>query len=42
MHCRKEDDDAKETQTWVEKAGRKSILIDGDLAEEATCKYENS
>ena len=35
---RKEDEDAKETQKWVEKAGRKSILIDGNLAEEATCK----
>lgn len=34
----KEDKDAKETQEWVEKAGRKSILIDGNLAEEATCK----
>jgi NAD(P)-dependent dehydrogenase (short-subunit alcohol dehydrogenase family) len=33
-----EHDDAKETQQWVEKAGRKSILIDGNLAQEATCK----
>jgi NAD(P)-dependent dehydrogenase (short-subunit alcohol dehydrogenase family) len=33
-----EDDDAKETAKWVEKAGRKAILIKGDISEEAHCK----
>ncbi len=35
---RYEHEDAKETKEWVEKAGRRAILIDGNLAEEATCK----
>jgi hypothetical protein len=34
----KEHEDAKETAKWVEKAGRKVLLLPGDLASEATCK----
>ena len=37
--CRKEHEDAKETLRWVEKAGRKGVLIDGDLAEPGTAEY---
>jgi len=33
-----EDDDAKETLRWVEKAGRKGLLFRGDLADEAVCR----
>ena len=33
-----EHDDAKATQKWVQDAGRRCILIPGDLATEAQCK----
>jgi len=33
-----EDDDAKETAKWVEEAGRKAVLLPGDISEEAHCK----
>jgi NAD(P)-dependent dehydrogenase (short-subunit alcohol dehydrogenase family) len=33
-----EDDDAKDTASWVEKAGRKAVLIRGDLADPAHCR----
>ena len=32
-----EHDDAKETAAWVEKAGRKAVLVPGDVKEEAYC-----
>ena len=33
-----EDDDARETARWVEEAGRKAVLMPGDLKEEAHCE----
>ena len=33
-----EDDEAKDTASWVEKAGRKAVLLPGDLADPATCR----
>ncbi len=33
-----EEKDARETASWVEKAGRKAILISGDVGDEAHCK----
>ena len=33
-----EDEDARETAHWVEKAGRKAVLVPGDLKQEAHCK----
>ena len=33
-----EHEDAKETARWVEQAGRRAILVAGDVAEEAHCK----
>jgi NAD(P)-dependent dehydrogenase (short-subunit alcohol dehydrogenase family) len=33
-----EHEDAKETERWVKDAGRKCLLLPGDLVEEATCK----
>src|SRR3978361_337741 len=33
-----EDDDAKETASWVEKAGRKAVLVAGDLSDPAHCR----
>jgi NAD(P)-dependent dehydrogenase (short-subunit alcohol dehydrogenase family) len=33
-----EDEDAKETQRWVEQAGRRAILMPGDVAEESYCQ----
>ena len=32
-----EHEDAKETERWVKDAGRRCLLLPGDLAEEATC-----
>lgn len=32
-----EDDDAEETRKWVEKAGRRCVLMHGDIKEEAHC-----
>lgn len=32
-----EDEDAKETAKWVEEAGRKAVLIPGDISEEGHC-----
>lgn len=34
-----EDDDANTTAQYIEAAGRKAILIKGDIQEEAHCKY---
>jgi len=34
----KEEDDAQETAQWVKKAGRKPLLIAGDIAEEQHCR----
>ena len=33
-----EDQDAEETRRWVEKAGRRAILMPGDVADEAYCR----
>src|ERR1700712_767970 len=33
-----EHEDAKQTQAWVEKAGRKSLLISGNLDDPAHCR----
>lgn len=33
-----EHDDAAETQRWVEEAGRKCVLVPGDLADPAHCR----
>ncbi|WP_153393814.1 SDR family oxidoreductase [Ornithinicoccus halotolerans] len=33
-----EQKDAEETAQWVEKAGRKAVLVPGDLREEETCQ----
>ncbi len=33
-----EHEDARETQRWVEEAGRKAVLVPGDLAEPAHCR----
>jgi NAD(P)-dependent dehydrogenase (short-subunit alcohol dehydrogenase family) len=33
-----EHDDAQETAKWVEQAGRKAVLVSGDLAEAAHCR----
>ena len=33
-----EDEDARETAHWVEKAGRKAVLVPGDLKQETHCK----
>ena len=33
-----EDDDAEDTAHWVEKAGRRAVLIRGDISEEAHCR----
>src|SRR3954447_24391870 len=33
-----EHDDAKDTAQWVEKAGRKAVLVPGDLADPAHCR----
>lgn len=34
----KEDEDAKETAKWIEEAGRKAVLVSGDISEEPHCK----
>jgi NAD(P)-dependent dehydrogenase (short-subunit alcohol dehydrogenase family) len=33
-----EHEDAQETATWVEKAGRKAVLVPGDVSEPAHCR----
>jgi NAD(P)-dependent dehydrogenase (short-subunit alcohol dehydrogenase family) len=33
-----EDDDARETARWVEEAGRKAVLLSGDITDPAHCK----
>ncbi len=33
-----EHDDAKETASWVEKAGRRAVLMAGDISEQAHCR----
>ncbi|HEY3597031.1 MAG TPA: SDR family oxidoreductase [Paraburkholderia sp.] len=33
-----EDDDARETARWVEEAGRKAVLLRGDITDRAHCK----
>ncbi|HEX3964493.1 MAG TPA: SDR family NAD(P)-dependent oxidoreductase [Trebonia sp.] len=33
-----EHDDASETATWVEQAGRRAVLVPGDLADPACCR----
>jgi len=33
-----EDEDAKDTAKWVKEAGRKAILMSGDIGQEAHCK----
>jgi NAD(P)-dependent dehydrogenase (short-subunit alcohol dehydrogenase family) len=35
----KEDDDARETAQWVEKAGRTAILVRGDIADADQCRH---
>src|SRR4051794_30434266 len=34
----REDEDARETARWVEEAGRKAVLMRGELAEPAHCR----
>jgi hypothetical protein len=34
----REDDDAKETARWVEEAGRKAVLVRGDIQDPAHCR----
>ncbi|MBB3443783.1 SDR family oxidoreductase [Rhizobium sp. BK379] len=34
-----EDEDARETQKWVEEAGRKAILVSGDLQHPEHCRH---
>lgn len=33
-----EDEDARETATWIEKEGRKAVLVPGDISNEEHCK----
>ncbi|AHM58351.1 short-chain dehydrogenase/reductase SDR [Flammeovirgaceae bacterium 311] len=33
-----EDEDAKETAKWVKEAGKKAVLVSGDISEEEHCK----
>ena len=33
-----EDEDAEDTARWVEKAGRKAVVVPGDIQDEAHCK----
>ncbi len=33
-----EHDDAKETASWVEKAGRRAVVVAGDISEQAHCR----
>ncbi|WP_069880535.1 SDR family oxidoreductase [Bosea sp. BIWAKO-01] len=33
-----EDEDADETRRWIEKAGRKAVLVPGDIQESAHCR----
>nr|WP_240894950.1 SDR family oxidoreductase [Kineococcus siccus] len=33
-----EDEDARETASWVEKAGRKAVLVPGDVSDPAHCR----
>ena len=33
-----EDEDAEETKDWIEKAGRKAILVPGDIKDESHCR----
>lgn len=33
-----EDEDAQDTARWVEKAGRRAVLLPGDLSDPATCR----
>jgi NAD(P)-dependent dehydrogenase (short-subunit alcohol dehydrogenase family) len=33
-----EDDDAKETSKWIEKAGRKAVLVKGDIQDASHCR----
>src|SRR5689334_1922755 len=33
-----EHDDARETASWVERAGRKAVVVPGDLADAAHCR----
>src|SRR3978361_2184506 len=33
-----EEEDAKETARWIEEAGRKAVLVRGDLADPAQCR----
>jgi NAD(P)-dependent dehydrogenase (short-subunit alcohol dehydrogenase family) len=35
----KSDDDAEETKSWVEKAGRSAVLAKGDIQDESHCKH---
>jgi NAD(P)-dependent dehydrogenase (short-subunit alcohol dehydrogenase family) len=33
-----EEEDAQDTAKWIEQAGRKAVLVPGDISEEAHCK----
>jgi NAD(P)-dependent dehydrogenase (short-subunit alcohol dehydrogenase family) len=37
ISCLSEDEDARETARWVEKAGRKAVLVRGDIGDEKHC-----
>ena len=34
-----EDEDARDTARWIEKAGRRAVLIAGDISDEAVCQH---
>jgi len=34
-----EDEDARDTARWIEKAGRRAVLIAGDVSDEAVCQH---
>lgn len=38
LSYRDEHDDARETATWVERAGRRAVVVAGDLTEPAHCR----
>ncbi|WP_217242896.1 SDR family oxidoreductase [Streptomyces sp. AC555_RSS877] len=37
-HLNEEEDDARDTARWVEEAGRKAVLVPGDLSDPAHCR----
>ena len=37
-YLKEEDEDAQDTKCWVEEAGRKAVLVPGDIADPAHCR----